>query len=144
MLNAPKTVTQEERLFYSSVGFRAENIARILFKQRKEGQYKPNFILENGLQLVYECNGIFEKDNRYKPDELKDARFYGNLILGDIEELAKNPEGNRIFSEKRDEAKNAKNLLEKIAQEQEVSSEEVEKGLAFFNYLTDRCLRILS
>jgi hypothetical protein len=147
MLNRPSKISQEERLFYFGVGFRSENIAKDLKKQKERGEYERDVILEDALNTIVEgCYSIIS-DERKGEINLKDINEFGlylKLLIGSWETLENTQESERIFIEKKAELKNVKGLLENIINKQKVSQGKVDKGIKFFESLAERCSEYLN
>jgi len=146
MLIPPSKLSMDERAFYVKVGFKSVTIQKNLEKQKGEGKYGKDLVIEDGLIITNRCYEVIsgEKEWNFESENLENFGRYLKLLVGDWESFGNNPECEKMFEEKKAEINNARVLLESIVDGQEVSPEKVDQGIEFFQYLTNRCKENLS
>jgi hypothetical protein len=128
----------EDRLYYTNLGFKAENSRKALTDLRDYGIHRTMH-LEYAQDIVANCKAAVGDNNLNEGD----AKKYVKLMVGDLSELITNPDREKILREKVDYIIRVDTILKKIVKMGRVSKEEIGEGIEFFERLIQKCVEVL-
>jgi hypothetical protein len=117
----------EDRLALSNIGFRSQSCIAELVKIKERQPYNP-LVLETAESIVDYCDMITSKKQL---EVLGVPMIYFRFLLDDKP------------AERIETIRQTKSTLEKIARKKEVSSDEIDSGINFFQELSNKCLEYL-
>ena len=132
-------ISERDRLFFPSIGFRAETAIKELDNLKEKRDYNE-LAMNDVYGIVIYCESSLNRE--FSITMLGDA--YRVLMLDDLEELIKNPERETILRERLNDAKNTRLTLEKITKGENISTEEIEESIEFFKKLSKKCRKYMN
>lgn len=122
-----------DRQFFSIVSLWAEKAIHEL-KKLKENRTPNLYILSNNYGIAdYYANGL-------KLESTSSTGLnYSLILLAEMKELTKNSKRKTILKEKIQNAKKTRLTLQKILENEEVITEEVDESLKFFEDISKKC-----
>ncbi|MEK6827554.1 MAG: hypothetical protein AABX99_03675, partial [Nanoarchaeota archaeon] len=98
MLTPPSKISMNEKSFYCDVGFRSATIKKNLEKQKRDGKYGKDIVVEDGLIIVNRCYEIVsgEKEWNFESENLENFGRYLKLLIRDLGSFRNNPDREKI------------------------------------------------
>lgn len=125
----------EDELYYTNLGFKAENSRKALVDLREQGIHRTMH-LEYAQNIVANCKAVLEGNTLNE----RDAEKYARLMRGDLNELVNNPYGENVLKERANYIKKVDAILKKIVKMSPVSEKEMNDGIEFFEELIQKCV----
>ena len=132
-------ISERDRLFFPSIGFRAETAVKELVNLKEKRNYNE-LAVKDVYGIVVYCESSLNRE--FSITMLGDA--YRVLMLDDLEELIKNPNREQILRERLNNTKNTRLTLEKITQGEDISPEEIDGSINFFKELSKKCRKYMN
>ncbi len=128
-----------DRPWYSDMGAKFKKSALVL-KQIKDKKICRKIFLEDAYKLISHCKNTLEGELNFNLSNYSYWGVYDPLLFGDLNHLEKIPEGDKILIERMYNINRTKFTLEKIMLKENVTKEEIDRGIKTFEELGKQCI----
>lgn len=128
-----------ERPWYFDIGEKFQKSA-LMLKQLKEKQICRKTLLIDAYKLISHCKNTLEEELNFNLANSSYWGVYDPLLFGDLNQLNKIPDGDKILVERMYNINKTKFTLEKIILKEKITKAEIDAGIKTFEELGKKCI----